>query len=205
MPGPTTLGLMALPIVLAAVAAVFLVRLGLPGTGVIKGAPLILVALPVAVLAQQLRPRVDDPALVNRVEAIALVLLAVTFAFVNRRSGRLTRGAALLLAAGIWLNSTAVLVYGYMPVLSSAAAAADNPFSGTHPSPGYVSSGPLGPVGMLIGDFIPLPHLLKVLSLGDLALFSASALLLSSYLARMWIGPEPSPSRCESDPIAERR
>ena len=90
------------------------------------------------------------------------------------------------MAAGVWLNALGVIVFGAMPVLQSAAATAGNPFTGHDPSPGYVRSEDLGAFGVAVGDFIPIPHLLKVLSLGDLSLFAGCIVLLGLFLVRLW-------------------
>ena len=113
-------------------------------------------------------------------------MVALWFVLLNRRGGRVTSTASTLVGVGVWLNSVGVLVYGYMPVLERAARAADNPFTASHPSPGYVRSEDLGAFGVLIGDFIPIPHALKVLSIGDPCLFAGCILLLALFLARMW-------------------
>jgi hypothetical protein len=121
---------------------------------------------------------------------VALSAVALCFVLLNRRGARVISLASALVGVGVWLNAVGVLVYGYMPVLERAAAVADNPFTASHPSPGYVRSEDLGAFGVLIGDFMPIPHALKVLSIGDVCLFAGCILLLAVFMARMW-SPDP--------------
>lgn len=186
---------MLLPVVLGVVTSLLVMRRATDGWRV-SGVWLVLVALPIALTCDHLRPRVPDPAVVNRIEAVLLCVVAGCFALLNRRNGTLPRVAALVIAAGVWLNALGVLLYGSMPVLQRAAAVADNPFTTSHPSPGYVRSEDLGWFGVVIGDVIPIPHFLKVLSIGDLLLFVGLVLLLSLFLARLWRG---DPDRVGAD------
>lgn len=150
----------------------------------VRGAWLVLVALVVAVSADRLRPGVDDPMVINRLEATSLCLIAAGFAYLNLSAAPGVRRAAALVTAGVWANALGVLAFGYMPVLARAAAIAGHPFTAHNPSPGYVRSEDLNAFGILIGDFIPLPHLLKVLSIGDVALLVGLAMLLYGFLGR---------------------
>jgi len=122
----------------------------------------------------------------NRLEALVLSVIAAAFIVLNRRSVLPTRTSAWLVAVGVWLNALGVLTYGYMPVLQASAAIADKPFVASHPSPAYVRSDDLSTFGLLIGDFIPIPHAHAVLSLGDLSLLSGCVLLLSVFFAGLW-------------------
>jgi hypothetical protein len=193
--GPTTVALMLLPVVLGVVISLFLTRRA-SGDWRVSGVWLLLVALPIAIVSDRERSSVADPALVNRIEAVLLCVVAACFVWLNRRHAVTTRAASWLVAVGVWLNALGVVAYGAMPVLRSAAAVADNPFTSSHPSPGYVRSDDLGWFGIVIGDFIPIPHFLKVLSIGDLLLFAGCVLLLSLFLARLWQG---EPHRMGSD------
>jgi hypothetical protein len=191
---------MLFPVAVGVILSLFWTRRTTGDDFRVAGVWLLLVALPIAVACDHARPRVADPSTVNRTEAVALCAVAAAFVYLNRHNGRVSSTAAWLVGLGVGLNSLGVLVYGYMPVLQSAAAVADNSFTSSHPSPGYVRSEDLGWFGVAIGDFIPIPHLLKVLSVGDLLLFAGCVLLLSIFLAGLWrdgrhqVGsPEPVP------------
>jgi hypothetical protein len=80
------------------------------------------------------------------------------------------------------------LVFGHMPVLGWAAERAGYAPLSAYPSPGYARSEDLGTIALLIGDFIPLPNFLKILSIGDLSLFAGCVLLLGCILLRL-LGP----------------
>lgn len=190
MLGPTTVLLMLLPVALGILVAVTIAR-RTPGDGRVCGAWLILVALPVAAVCDHVRGQVAEPSTVNRTEAVALCVVAGVFVYLNRRRARVVAVSAWLVGIGVWLNALGVLVFGAMPVLQRAAATADKPFTGSHPSPGYVRSEGLGWFGVAIGDVIPIPHFLKVLSIGDLFLFAGCIALLGVFLARLWWSENP--------------
>ena len=190
--GPTTVALMLFPVALGIAVALIAARRASDADFRVSGVWLVLIALPVAVLCDQWRTHVADPAVLNRLEAVVLCSVAAAFVYLNRQRSRLVTTSSWLVATGVWLNALGVLVYGAMPVLQSAAAVADKPFTGSHPSPGYIRSEDLSWFGVLIGDFIPIPHFLKVLSIGDLLLFTGCTILLGLFLIRVWRA-EPSP------------
>jgi hypothetical protein len=190
---------MLLPAVLGIAVAFLLARRDSGGEWRISGAWLILVALPVAVACDRLRGQVSDASVVNRGEAFVLCAVAAAFVYLNRKSSRTVVTSTWLVAVGVWLNALGVLVYGAMPVLQGAAAVADKPFTSSHPSPGYIRSDDLGAFGVVIGDFIPVPHFLKVLSIGDLFLFAGCIVLLGLFLARVWRSEPVVPPDLETE------
>jgi hypothetical protein len=95
--GPTTLALMLLPVVLGVVVALLVVRRAYGDDWRVSGAWLVLVAMPVAVACDRLRPQVAEPSALNRLEAVILCLIAANFGYLNRNrvvasSSRLYQG-----------------------------------------------------------------------------------------------------------------
>jgi hypothetical protein len=180
MPGPALVALMLAPLVVSVVVAV-LWRGRLVAAAPVRGAALVPVVVVVSVAATRLQQSTDvHDALVNRALAATILTATVAFVLLNRRQpSRLVRWGTLLAAAGAAGNSTAMLVYGYMPVL--AASAGLRP--GAHPDPQYVAADPTQVVALLLGDVLPVHALDAVVSVGDLLLVPGCTILLASFLA----------------------
>jgi hypothetical protein len=84
-------------VVLGVVVALLVVRRAHGDDWRVSGAWLVLVAMPVAVARDRLRPQVAEPSALNRLEAVVLCLIAANFGYLNRNrvvasSSRLYQG-----------------------------------------------------------------------------------------------------------------
>lgn len=125
------------------------------------------------------------PTTVNRSSALAFIVLVASFAILNAPGQRgPARTAVWLVTVGATMNAAITLVVGYMPVLEAAAARAgyQTPLA-HHPTPKYVLSDDMPSLLIILGDFIPVPGLVKVISLGDVLLFAGTALMLALLLS----------------------
>jgi hypothetical protein len=147
----------------------------------VRGVWIAFAAFAVHLVVKVLWSRHDlEEAAVNRSGAAAVLLLMGYFVWVNRTRARSTVIGVWLVACGAGLNAAATLAYGAMPALGSAARTAgyDDIGSEGHPFDGYVLSDHMSPIARYMGDFIPIPDQLKVLSIGDLMLIAGLVIVL---------------------------
>ena len=117
----------------------------------------------------------------RRAYAVLVVVIAVAFCWLNRSLQ--TRGAGrwalVLIPLGTASNSLPIAALGAMPYsvpgartagYSSAELATD--------APGYIRLDDVSALWVPLADVIPVPVLMKVLSLGDLLLFAGLVLLV---------------------------
>jgi hypothetical protein len=150
-----------------------------------RGGWLLAVAALAQVLSDRLRATGLDDVAINRATALTMLglLAAVTWLNLPALQRLAPRLALLGVVVGGSMNAVVTLVYGYMPVLKEATVVAGySPFAGLHPDPRYVYSDGLGWPGILLGDLLPIPGGLKVLSLGDLLLLPGLAVALVLFL-----------------------
>jgi hypothetical protein len=160
---------------LMAIVLLLLVRRDRPATAEqrVRGVWLALAALAVHLVVRFSWSHTDlTESVVNRTGAATTLVLLGYFVWVNRDRARATAIGVWLIASGAGLNAAATLAYGAMPALGSAARTAgyDDVGSEGHPFDGYVLSDHMSPIARYLGDFIPIPGQLKVLSIGDLML-----------------------------------
>lgn len=168
---------------LMAIALVLLLRRGQRASAGqrVRGVWLVFAALAMHLLVKLSWSHTDlTESVVNRVGAAATLALLSYFVWLNRDRARTTVVGVWLIACGAGLNAAATLAYGAMPALGSAARTAgyDDIGSEGHPFSGYVLSDHMSPVARYMGDFIPIPDQLKVLSIGDLMLIVGLVLVL---------------------------
>jgi hypothetical protein len=186
--------LMFLPVVLALVLYGYLARSHRSSGYRWRAVWLLPVAVLIHLAAGVAHHRGFDPDLVNRVEALSvLVILAIgLWSNIEAVSEVWSRFALLGVVGGAALNALATLIYGSMPVLTWATVVAGyaKP-AGAHPDPRYVYSDGLGWLAVVIGDVVPIPHGLKVLSIGDLVMIPALAIALALYLLTLRVASSP--------------
>lgn len=139
----------------------------------IRGVWLVIPVVAITVAANVGRGTSQHDHAINRIEGALVLAASVMFMLLNLRAVRdpLTTAAVIGTGVGGAMNATAALVFGGMPVLRSSARVAGYDFGpGSAPPSDYVFSDHLGLGAILIGDFIPIPGFLKVLSIGDLFL-----------------------------------
>lgn len=139
----------------------------------IRGVWLLIPVVAVTVAANVARGMSPHDHAVNRIEGALVLTASVVFIVLNLRAvrGPLTTLAVLGTGVGGAMNAAAALIFGGMPVLRTAARVAGYDYApGSAPPSDYVFSDHLGLGAILIGDFIPIPGFLKVLSIGDLLL-----------------------------------
>lgn len=121
-----------------------------------------------------------------------MLLLVGVFVWRNRRRaapGLWASGVAPA-ALGSSLNALATLIFGAMPVSMEAANQAGYSFAKGDSAPrDYVFSEGLGPVAFAMGDFLPVPGVMTVLSVGDLFLVPGLALILLHVLVVLFREP----------------
>jgi hypothetical protein len=180
MPGPGLAALILAPLLASGVMAV-LWRGRFVAAAPLRGAALVPLVVVVSIAAAGLQRSTDLPnAVVNRTLAATILIALAAFLVLNRgQPNRLLRWGTWLAAGGAAGNATAMLVYGYMPVL--AASAGLDP--GVHPDPQYVAAAPSQVIALVLGDVLPLRPLDAVVSLGDLLLVPGCTILLASFLA----------------------
>jgi hypothetical protein len=181
--------LMASPLLVSvALLLHFRPRIESPGAARLRGAWLLPAALVGSLISSVLHNNTSLPApVINRGLAALIILICLCFVALNLRlEPPLNRAGVWLTTVGAAMNAAATLIFGYMPVLGSSAAAAGYrvPLN-THPNPRYVLSDNLGPFAVVVGDFMPLPGFLKVLSIGDLLLVPGCTILLACFLATL--------------------
>lgn len=117
----------------------------------------------------------------HRLCAVLVLAIAAMFSWVNRSlsSGRAGMWALALIPLGTASNSIPIAVLGAMPYsLSGARAAGYSSAELATDAPGYVRLGDVSQLWVPLADLIPIPVLMKVLSIGDLLLFAGLALLI---------------------------
>lgn len=147
----------------------------------VKGIWLLAPLLVITVAANAARGASQHDHVVNRVEGALVLAIAALFILLNVRvvRDRLTTLAILGTGVGGAMNAAAALIFGGMPVLRASARLAGYDYgSASPPPPDYVFSDHLGLGAILVGDFIPIPGFLKVLSIGDLLLLPGLAALV---------------------------
>ncbi|GGR45028.1 hypothetical protein GCM10010197_08360 [Nocardioides luteus] len=117
----------------------------------------------------------------RRVYAVLVIAVALTFSWLNRSLW--TRGtgrwALSLIPLGTMSNAIPIAVLGAMPYsLPGARIAGYTDAALATDAPGYVRLGAVSPLWTPIADVIPVPVLMKVLSLGDLFLLTGLVLLI---------------------------
>ena len=117
----------------------------------------------------------------RRVYAVLVIGVAVTFAWLNRSlsSTRAGRWALLLIPVGTASNAIPIVALGAMPYSLSGAhlAGYTNAELATEAS-GYVRLGDVSPLWTPLADLLPIPVLMKVISIGDVFLFAGLILLV---------------------------
>ena len=119
----------------------------------------------------------------RRVYAVFVVGIALAFSWMNRslRSNASGRWATTLIPLGTLSNSIPMAALGAMPYSFSGARTAG--YSTTElatDASGYVRLEYVSPLWTPLADLIPIPVLMKVLSVGDLLLISGLVLLVVS-------------------------
>lgn len=117
----------------------------------------------------------------RRVYAVLVVVLATAFCWLNRSLAHRPTGklAVTFIPLGAALNSLPIAVLGGMPVSVPAALVAGySPAEMDPVIPGYVRLDDVSRLWTPLADLIPVPVLMKVMSLGDLVLFTGLALLI---------------------------
>lgn len=180
MPGPGMLTLMLLP------AVIGLVIVARPSVAMsltnLRGKWLIVLAA--AMQYVQFEGcglgQVSD-ALERRTVAVLVVAIAAGFCWLNRplASSCSGRWALWLIPLGTASNSIPIAALGAMPYsVSSARIAGHTDATLAMDSPGYIRLGEVSQLWMPFSDFIPIPGLLKTLSIGDLLLIAGLVLLI---------------------------
>jgi hypothetical protein len=184
MPGPRHLVLMFLPTVIA--VTYLIARKPIPDGRVLRLRGLWVV--PVALIAHIVRFNLlpNDWAVdtsIGRVYGVVNLLCACAFLALNRTNLSSSWPAAccglVVSAAGVALNAIPVALVGAMPVSRSAALLAGySPSELATPPVGYVFADKVNVFAASLGDVAGIPHFLKVLSIGDLMLFTGFAVLI---------------------------
>lgn len=144
----------------------------------IRGVWLLIPVVAVTIAADVTRGMSPHDHAINRIEGALVVVASGCFLLLNLRGlrDRLTAVAVLGVAVGGAINAAAALVFGGMPILGASARLAGYDYVPGSAAPSdYVYSDHLGLGAIVIGDFIPIPGLMKVLSVGDLLLFAGLA------------------------------
>lgn len=126
-------------------------------------------------------PRLVTEANQHRLCAVLVLAIAVMFSWMNRSlsSRRAGMWALPLIPLGTASNSIPIAVLGAMPYsLSGARAAGYSSAELATDAPGYVRLGDVSQLWVPLADLIPVPVLMKVLSIGDLLLFAGLVLLI---------------------------
>jgi hypothetical protein len=117
----------------------------------------------------------------RRVYAVLVVAIAIAFSWLNRSlwSRRSGRWALSLIPLGTASNSLPIVVLGAMPYsIPGARAAGYSSAELMTDAPGYIRLDDVSPLWVPFADLIPLPVLMKVMSLGDLLLIPGLVLLV---------------------------
>lgn len=120
-------------------------------------------------------------ALERRTLAVLVVAIAAGFCWLNRplASNRSGLWALWLIPLGTASNSIPIAALGAMPYnVSSARISGHTDVTLATDSPGYIRLDDVSQVWIPFSDFIPVPGLLKTLSIGDLLLIAGLVLLI---------------------------
>jgi hypothetical protein len=161
----------------------------------IRGIWLLAPLLVATVAADAARGSTDHDPAVNRIEGALVLAMSVLFVVLNVRAvrDRLTALAVLGTGVGGAMNAAAALVFGGMPALRASARIAGYDYGpDSTPPSDYVFSDHRGLGAILMGDFIPIPGFLKVLSIGDLLLFPGLAALVVVTVLNLKVAGRPS-------------
>jgi hypothetical protein len=194
MPGSGLMVFMAVPLLLSG-AIVVLARRHLQDASLLRGLWLIPVAVAGTVVSGAVHRTTDvDDALLNRSLSALVLAGCVLFVVVNRhRMTGLVRAGVLMTTIGAGLNATATLVYGFMPVLQSAARyLGDDLARGSHPTSRYVTTHGSQTFAVLLGDAIPVRGLNAIISVGDLLLLPGCSILLAACVAPLFFEEDAS-------------
>lgn len=117
----------------------------------------------------------------RRLYAVFIIVVALTFSWLNRALGSRATGrwALLLIPLGTASNAIPIAVLGAMPYsLSGAHIAGYTAADLATDAPGYIRLEDVSSLWTPLADLIPVPVLMKVLSIGDVFLFSGLVLLI---------------------------
>lgn len=117
----------------------------------------------------------------RRLYAVLVVGVAVSFSWLNRSLSSTGTGhcALLLIPIGTASNAVPIAVLGAMPFsLSSAHLAGYSNAELATEASGYIQLGDVSPLWTPFADLLPVPVLMKVISIGDLVLFTGLILLV---------------------------
>ncbi|MFJ9389893.1 DUF5317 family protein [Nocardioides sp. NPDC101246] len=117
----------------------------------------------------------------RRTYAVLVLVIAIAFCWLNRslRSRRPGRWALTLVPLGTASNSIPIAVLGAMPYsYQGARIAGYSSAELTTDAPGYIRLDDVSALWIPLADLIPIPVLMKVLSVGDLLLFTGLVLLV---------------------------
>lgn len=119
----------------------------------------------------------------RRVYAVFVIVVALTFSWLNRSlwSRGTGRWALSLIPLGTISNAIPIAVLGAMPYsIPGARTAGYTEAELVTDAPGYIRLDDVSPFWTPLADLIPVPVLMKVLSIGDLFLISGLVLLIAS-------------------------
>ncbi|MEU0313876.1 DUF5317 family protein [Nocardioides sp. NPDC006273] len=117
----------------------------------------------------------------RRVYAVLVVVIAIAFSWLNRSlwSRDTGRWALLLIPLGTASNSIPIAALGLMPYsIAGARVAGYSNEQLVTDAPGYIRLDDVSPLWTPLADLIPIPLLMKVLSIGDLFLITGLVLLV---------------------------
>ena len=180
MPGPGMLTLMVLP------AIVGLIIVARPNVAVslrkVRGVWLLALAATLQLVQNNgWWPKEFPETTERRLYAFLVVGVAVGFCWLNRslRSNKVGYWALLLIPLGTLSNAIPIAALGAMPYSLSGAhlAGYTNEELATDTS-GYVQLGDVSPLWTPLADLLPIPVLMKVISIGDVFLFAGLVLLV---------------------------
>jgi hypothetical protein len=126
-------------------------------------------------------PEQVTESLERRLYAVIVVVIAIAFSWLNRPlwSRGTGRWALLLIPLGTASNSIPIAALGAMPYsLSGARTAGYSQEQLITDAPGYIRLDDVSPLWTPLADLIPIPLLMKVLSIGDLFLIAGLVLLI---------------------------
>lgn len=154
----------------------------------VRGLPLVALGLVVETIRYLVLPDDAHAALgAGRAFAVADIAIVVAVLFLNRPAvaGRATAAVVALVGLGVACNATAVVIAGAMPYSAAAARAAGLPADEIEGHLlGYVHADTVPAPAALLGDVLPLPPLMKVLSVGDLLMFIGLVVVVALVFGR---------------------
>ena len=117
----------------------------------------------------------------RRIYAVFIIVVALTFSWLNRSLANRETGrwALSLIPLGTMSNAIPIAVLGAMPYsISGARIAGYTETDLATDAPGYIRLDDVSPFWTPLADVIPVPVLMKVLSIGDVLLISGLVLLI---------------------------